>query len=62
MNLYLKHPLHGRKVAIAESEAEADEKNGWVRYDPDAPAVDEELAQVNNLAPAATTRRRRTIQ
>ena len=31
--IYLKHPLHGAKVAIAEEEAVADEKNGWTRYD-----------------------------
>jgi len=30
--IYLKHPKHGSKVAIAEAEAEYDESNGWVRY------------------------------
>ena len=35
MVIYLKHFLHGTKVAIAEEEAIADEKNGWVRYTPD---------------------------
>ena len=34
MHIYLRHPRHGSKVAIAEAEAVADEKNGWVRYDP----------------------------
>lgn len=34
MVIYLKHFLHGTKVAIAEEEAIADEKNGWVRYTP----------------------------
>lgn len=34
MHIYLKHPKHGSKVAIAEAEAVADEKNGWERYDP----------------------------
>ena len=34
MVIYLKHFLHGTKVAIAEEEAVADEKNGWVRYTP----------------------------
>jgi hypothetical protein len=29
--IYLDHPKHGSKVACAESEALADEKNGWVR-------------------------------
>ena len=34
MVIYLKHPVHGTKVAIADLEAEQDEKNGWVRYTP----------------------------
>lgn len=37
MNIYLMHPVHGRKVATMEQEAEADEKNGWSRYNPDMP-------------------------
>jgi hypothetical protein len=35
MVIYLRHPVHGTKVACAESEAAYDEKNGWVRYDLD---------------------------
>ena len=38
MNIYLMHPIHGRKVATMEQEAEADKKNGWSRYNPDTPA------------------------
>ncbi len=38
MNIYLMHPVHGRKIATMEQEAQADEKNGWSRYNPDAPA------------------------
>lgn len=30
--IYMEHPRHGRKVAIAEEEAVFDEKNGWIRY------------------------------
>lgn len=30
--IYMEHPVHGRKVAIAEEEATFDEKNGWIRY------------------------------
>lgn len=47
--IYLKHPRHGSKVAMMEFEAEADEKNGWVRYDPtqDAPADASEQAEIN---------------
>jgi hypothetical protein len=40
MVIYMRHPLHGNKVAIAEAEAVYDEKNGWERYelgDPDEP-------------------------
>lgn len=32
MIIYLKHPVHGTKVAVLEMEAEADEQNGWLRY------------------------------
>ena len=35
MNIYLKHTIHGTKVATMEQEAVYDEKNGWVRYNPD---------------------------
>jgi hypothetical protein len=38
MVIYLRHEKHGTKVAISETEAVADEKNGWVRYTLDAPA------------------------
>ena len=33
MVIYMRHPVHGTKVAIAEAEADADAKNGWERYD-----------------------------
>jgi hypothetical protein len=50
MVIYLKHPVHGTKVAIAESEAEADAQNGWIEYNPDTPAKKEaEAAPVNTL-------------
>ena len=38
MNIYLMHPVHGRKVATMELEAVYDESNGWSRYNPDTPA------------------------
>lgn len=58
--IYLKHPIHGSKVACGTLEAETDEANGWVRFVPGvapvavAPVVHEEpvpdfLAPVNNL-------------
>ena len=37
MIIYLSHPVHGAKVAPMDLEAEADEKNGWTRYNPDTP-------------------------
>lgn len=46
MNIYLTHPVHGAKVATMELEAEADEKNGWTRYNPDTPV---------QVAPAVNT-------
>ena len=35
--IYLKHPVHGTKVATMEVEAEADAQNGWIVYNPDTP-------------------------
>ena len=61
MIIYLMHPVHGRKVATMELEAEYDETNGWSRYNPDTPV---EAAPVNMLEVALGTKRkytRRTI-
>ena len=33
MVIYMRHPVYGSKVAIAEAEAVYDETNGWERYD-----------------------------
>jgi len=44
MHIYLQHPVHGRKIASMEAEAEHDEQNGWVRYNPDTPSEPEEAA------------------
>jgi len=48
MNIYLKHPKHGQKVAISDMEAKYDETNGWVRYNPNTPEV-EVVEPVNTL-------------
>lgn len=32
MNIYLRHPIHGNKVATMELEAQFDEEHGWSRY------------------------------
>ena len=53
MNVYLKHPIHGSKIAINQSELQSDEINGWVRYNPEE-AVAEEAAAVE-VAPAEET-------
>ena len=45
MVIYMRHPVHGNKVAIAEAEAEADEKNGWKRFE-----LSEPETEVNELA------------
>ena len=40
--IYLKHDQYGAKVAISNSEADYDEKNGWTRYNLDMPSEPEE--------------------
>lgn len=44
MIIYLKHFIYGTKVATIHLEAEADEKNGWVRYTPGTP-LDEQVEE-----------------
>ena len=41
--IYLKHPIHGAKVATMEMEAEYDEQNGWVRYNLDETEPEPEI-------------------
>ena len=41
MVIYLRHPVHGVKVATMEAEAQADEKRGWVRDTADTPDVNQ---------------------
>ena len=41
--IYLRHPVHGTKVAISEAEAIFDETNGWLRYDPGVTPATNEL-------------------
>jgi hypothetical protein len=62
--IYLKHPTHGAKVAIAVQEAEADKRNGWVEFDPTvaAPALVEAVqkAPVVNALPLKRGRARKS--
>ncbi len=51
MTIYLRHPVHGCKVATMAMEADFDEQNGWERYNPDTPSAPEEAAPVNELEP-----------
>ena len=37
MVIYLKHAVHGTKVAISDAEAEEDAKSGWTVYTHDTP-------------------------
>lgn len=59
MNIYLRHPRHGTKVAISHQEARDDMEWGWEEYDPndpdemETPAASEEEpsgASVNQLS------------
>ena len=64
--IYMKHPIHGAKVATMEAEAEHDEMQGWERYELDTQpeAVVEELDEVL-AAPVNTLevkRRRKTSE
>lgn len=52
--IYLRHPVHGEKVACSDFEATEDRKNGWEDFDPTkrevapaAPAVPSFLAPTN---------------
>ena len=66
--IYLKHPVHGHKVACSDLEAEHDENYGWERYTIDTPIVEEpvveEVETEVEAAPAnaleVKTRRRKT--
>lgn len=37
--IYLKHDVHGAKVACSEQEAAYDETHGWVRFTVDSPVL-----------------------
>lgn len=46
--IYMKHPVHGNKIATLEMEAVFDEEHGWVRYNPEEPE-EEQPFSVNQL-------------
>jgi hypothetical protein len=45
--IYLRHPVHGVKVACMDLEADADVENGWERFDPEqvTPQVDNAIVR-----------------
>ena len=63
--IYMKHPIHGTKVATMDAEAEHDEAQGWERYELDTqPKIVEEVEEVI-AAPVNTLevkRRRKTTE
>ena len=63
--IYLKHPIHGAKVATMDLEAEYDEQNGWTRYNPSEAKPEVEIPAflqepVNELAVPKKGRRKTT--
>ena len=56
--IYLKHPIHGSKVATMEAEAEHDESHGWERYELDTQP--EPVEEVEVLAAPVNTLEKRT--
>ena len=52
-NIYLKHPVHGTKIATMDAEAENDEQNGWVRYTHDTPSISVEVETVEKITEVA---------
>lgn len=62
MVIYLKHEIHGTKVACSEAEAVYDETKGWKRYElaallrphsdapaPVQPVADEDLTKLRGV-------------
>lgn len=66
--IYLRHPVHGAKVATSDMEAENDIQNGWEEFDPsdvnepeeepvESAAVESDLAEPVNQLPRRRGRR-----
>jgi hypothetical protein len=53
--IYLRHPVHGLKVASMDLEADADRENGWTDYDPCemTPATDNAITRRRGRRPKA---------
>jgi hypothetical protein len=65
MNIYLRHPKHGEKIAISNIEAREDMENGWEEFDPtdsddsESPVSSEMATSGFSEHNALRTRRRR---
>jgi hypothetical protein len=63
--IYLKHPIHGTKIATIDAEAEYDEEQGWTRCDLDTqPDIVKQNVEEVIAAPVNTLevkRRRKSI-
>ena len=59
--IYLKHPIHGSKVATMDQEAEYDETHGWKRYELDTqPEPVAEVKEEEVIAAPVNTLEKRT--
>lgn len=70
--IYLKHPVHGTKVATMDAEANADVANGWRVYNPvnhvteveEVEVISKEdqvLGEEAEVAPPVEVKRRRKV-
>lgn len=48
--IYLRHPIHGAKVACSDMEAEHDFAHGWEEFDPTVPQPQPEPEPVEAVA------------
>ena len=55
--IYMRHPVHGTKVATMEAEAIYDEESGWKRYTPGEAPPSDTSESVNELVPRRRGRR-----
>lgn len=46
---YLKHEIHGTKVACSDLEMAYDKLHGWVEFDPSVPVVKPEDQPIQNV-------------
>jgi hypothetical protein len=60
MNIYLRHPVHGLKIAISDLEAAMDAEHGWEEYDPLEPAARQD-EPVASPEPNQLKRRRKAV-